>query len=171
MKKLVLSLLVVVALVMTSCGKAKEAADKTVDAAKETVKKTGDAVKDAAEKTGEAVKEGAEAVKEGAEKVADATKKALSPKVEKGKKLFAEKTCATCHAVDKKVVGPALKDIAAKYAEKNGNLVQFLKGKADAIVDTNPGQVAVMKANIDGILKDVSAEDLQAIAAYIRSVK
>lgn len=178
MKKLVLSVLVVVALVMTSCGKAKEAADKTADAAKEAVEKTGDAVKNAAdktadaakeavEKTGEAVKEGAEAVKEGAEKVADA----VSPKVAKGKKLFTEKTCATCHAPDKKVVGPAIKDIAAKYAEKNANIVQFLKGKADAIVDTNPGQVAVMKANIDGILKDVSAEDMQAIAAYIRSVK
>ncbi len=167
MKKLVLSVLVVVALVMTSCGKAKEAADKTADAAKEAVEKTGDAVKKATEKTGEAVKDGAEAVKEGAEKVADA----VSPKVAKGKKIFAEKTCATCHAVDKKVVGPSLKEIAAKYAEKNANLVQFLKGKADAIVDTDPGQVAVMKANIDGVLKDVSAEDLQAIAAYIRSVK
>ena len=167
MKKLVLSVLVVVALAMTSCGKAKEAADKTADAAKEAVEKTGDAVKNAAEKTGEAVKEGAEAVKEGAKKVADA----VSPKVAKGKKLFTEKTCATCHAPDKKVVGPSLKEIATKYAEKNANIVQFLKGKADAIVDTNPGQVAVMKANIDGILKDVSAEDLQAIAAYIRSVK
>ncbi len=171
MKKLVLSVLVVVALVMTSCGKAKEAADKTAGAAKEAVEKTGDAVKEAAEKTGEAVKEGAEAVKEGAEKAAEATKEALSPKVAKGKELFAAKTCSTCHAVDKKVVGPSLKDIAAKYAEKNGNIVQFLKGKAKPIVDTDPGQVAVMKANIDGILKDVKPDEMQAIAAYIRSVK
>jgi cytochrome c len=171
MKKLVLSVLVVVAIAMTSCGKAKEAAKKGTDAATEAVEKTGDALKDAAKKTGDAVKDGAEAVKEGAEKVADATKEALSPKVAKGKKLFTEKTCATCHAVDKKVVGPALKTIAAKYAEKNANIVQFLKGKADPIVDTDPGQVAVMKANIDGILKDVKPDELQAIAAYIRSVK
>ncbi|HFS68091.1 MAG TPA: c-type cytochrome [Flavobacteriia bacterium] len=156
---------------MTSCGKAKEAAKSGADAAKEAVEKTGDAVKEAAEKTEEVVKEGAEAVKEGAEKVADATKEALSPKVAKGKKLFTEKTCATCHAADKKLVGPSIKDIAAKYAEKNGNIVQFLKGKAAPIVDTDPGQVAVMKANIDGFLKDVSAEDLQALAAYMRSVK
>ena len=171
MKKLVLSVLVVVALVMTSCGKAKEAADKTADAAKEAVEKTGDAVKNAADKTADAAKEvvekTGEAVKEGAEKVTEA----VNPKVAKGKKLFTEKTCATCHAPDKKVVGPAIKDIAAKYAEKNANIVQFLKGKAKPIVDTDPGQVAVMKANVDGMLKEVSAEDLQAIAAYIRSVK
>ncbi len=171
MKKLVLSVLVVVALVMTSCGKAKEAADKTAGAANEAVEKTGEAVKEAAKKTGEAVKEGAEAVKEGAEKAAEATKEALSPKVAKGKELFAAKTCNTCHALDTKVVGPSLKDIAAKYAETNGNMVQFLKGKADPIVDTDTGQVAVMKANIDGILKDVKPDELQAIAAYIRSVK
>jgi len=164
MKKLVLSVLVLVALMMTSCGKTKEAADKTAESAKEAVKKTGEEVKEAADKT-------TEAVKEGAEKAVEATKEVLSPKVAKGKKLFTEKTCTTCHALDSKVIGPSLKDIAAKYVEKNGNIVQFLKGKADPIVDTDPGQVAIMKANITGILKDVKPDELQAISAYIRSVK
>lgn len=164
MKKLVLSVLVLVALMMTSCGKTKEAADKTTESAKETVKKTEETVKETADKT-------AEAAKEGAEKAVEATKEVLSPKVAKGKKLFTEKTCTTCHALDSKVIGPSLKDIAAKYAEKNGNIVQFLKGKADAIVDTDPGQVAIMKANFTSILKDAKPDELQAIAAYIRSVK
>lgn len=31
-------------------------------------------------------------------------------------KLATEKNCMTCHAIDKKVVGPAYKDVAAKYA-------------------------------------------------------
>jgi cytochrome c len=30
--------------------------------------------------------------------------------------LAQAKNCLTCHAVDKKVVGPAYKDVAAKYA-------------------------------------------------------
>jgi cytochrome c len=30
-------------------------------------------------------------------------------------KLAGEKACLACHAIDKKVVGPAYKDVAAKY--------------------------------------------------------
>lgn len=32
--------------------------------------------------------------------------------------LAKEKNCTACHAMDKKLVGPAYKDIAAKYAGK-----------------------------------------------------
>jgi cytochrome c len=32
------------------------------------------------------------------------------------KELAQAKNCLACHAVDKKMVGPALKDVAAKYA-------------------------------------------------------
>ena len=32
--------------------------------------------------------------------------------------LAASKNCMACHAVDKKVVGPAYKDVAAKYAKQ-----------------------------------------------------
>lgn len=31
-------------------------------------------------------------------------------------KLAAEKNCMACHAVDKKLLGPAYKDVATKYA-------------------------------------------------------
>jgi cytochrome c len=31
-------------------------------------------------------------------------------------KLATEKNCMACHAVDKKLVGPSYKDVAAKYA-------------------------------------------------------
>jgi cytochrome c len=37
-----------------------------------------------------------------------------------GEALFNSSGCSSCHSVDKKVVGPALKDVAAKYAgDKN----------------------------------------------------
>ena len=55
------------------------------------------------------------------------------------------------------------------YDEKNGNLVQFLKGNSAAIVDTDPGQVAIMKANLDGFVKDLTGDQLQALSAYMRS--
>ena len=36
--------------------------------------------------------------------------------------LAKQKACLTCHAMDKKVVGPSFKDIAEKYkAEKDGD--------------------------------------------------
>ena len=35
-----------------------------------------------------------------------------------GEKLFAEKTCTTCHQKDQKVIGPSIKDIHKIYAEK-----------------------------------------------------
>ncbi|MBT8385723.1 MAG: c-type cytochrome [Bacteroidia bacterium] len=86
-----------------------------------------------------------------------------------GEKLFTEKTCTACHVLDTKLIGPSIKDIIKIYDEKNGNIVQFLKGTAAPIVDTDPGQVAIMKANLDGFVKDMTPEELQAVAAYMRS--
>ncbi|HEY9169958.1 MAG TPA: c-type cytochrome [Lutibacter sp.] len=88
-----------------------------------------------------------------------------------GKELFTTKTCVTCHQPDAKVIGPSIKDINKVYAEKGGNIVAFLKGESPAIVDTDPGQVAIMKANLDGFVKDMTAEELAALAVYMNSVK
>jgi len=43
----------------------------------------------------------------------------LSSTVLADEALAQKKNCLACHAVDKKVVGPAYKDIAAKYAGQN----------------------------------------------------
>ena len=88
-----------------------------------------------------------------------------------GKKLFSDKTCTTCHQPDAKVIGPSIKDINKIYVEQKGDMIKFLKGEAKAIVDTDPGQVAVMKANLDGFVKDLSDNELAALAAYMGSVK
>ncbi|GAA3564922.1 MULTISPECIES: c-type cytochrome [Marinobacter] len=37
-----------------------------------------------------------------------------------GEALFKSKPCAACHAVDTKMVGPALTEIAAKYSDQEG---------------------------------------------------
>jgi len=143
MKKSVL-VLGLVALFLTSCGeKKKEEVKKEVETKVETV---------------------VEEVKEEATEV-------VADNLELGKKLFTEKTCATCHNPDMKIIGPSIKDINKVYAEQNGNMVKFLKGEAPAIVDTDPGQVAIMKANLDGFVKDMTGDELAALAAYMRSVK
>lgn len=106
-----------------------------------------------------------EAVKEEVKEVA------AVDNLELGKKLFSEKTCATCHQADAKVIGPSIKEINKIYAEQNGNIVSFLKGEAEPIVDKDPGQVAVMKANLDSFVKEMSGDELAAIAAYMKSIK
>ena len=88
-----------------------------------------------------------------------------------GKELFTSKTCVTCHQPDAKVIGPSIKDINKVYTEKGGDIVAFLKGESPAIVDTDPGQVAIMKANLDGFVKNLTSEELAALAVYMSSVK
>jgi cytochrome c len=88
-----------------------------------------------------------------------------------GEKLFTDKTCVSCHQLDAKIVGPSIKDIVKIYDQSDASLVDFLKGTQEAIVETDPGQVAIMKANLDGFVKDLSANELKALAAYMNSVK
>jgi len=105
------------------------------------------------------------------EKVKEDNTMASKELIELGKKLFTEKTCTTCHNPDMKVIGPSIKDINKIYTEQNGNIVKFLKEESSAIVDTDPGQVAIMKANLDGFVKNLTGDELAAISAYMRSVK
>ena len=141
MKKSVL-VLGLAAVLFTSCGEKK----------KEEVKKE--------------VETKVEAVKEEAKEATDP-----ADNIALGKQLFTDKTCTTCHQPDAKVIGPSIKDIVKVYNEQDANLVAFLKGESPAIVDTDPGQVAIMKANLDGFVKDLTGDELAALAAYMRSVK
>ncbi|NHF59962.1 cytochrome c [Flavobacteriaceae bacterium TP-CH-4] len=87
-----------------------------------------------------------------------------------GNRLFSEKTCITCHDVNKKKIGPSIKEILSVYKEKNGDMVAFLKGEAKPIVDTTASQVALMQANIEGFLKDISDEELKLIATCVQLI-
>ncbi len=91
--------------------------------------------------------------------------------IAKGKKLFKDKTCFTCHMPKEKGIGPSIVEINKIYSDRNADVVAFLKGELKAIVDTDPGQVAVMKANLDGFVKDLKDQELNALKAYMLSVK
>ena len=87
-----------------------------------------------------------------------------------GNRLFSEKTCITCHDMTTEKIGPSVKKIMKVYKEKNGNIVAFLKGQTKPIVDTTANQVAIMQANIDGFLQNISDEELNTIATYMMHV-
>ena len=86
---------------------------------------------------------------------------------ELGKSIFEAKgNCASCHQVDQKVIGPSIQEIAKIYKDKNANIVTFLKGNGEPIVD--PSQFAIMKTNFP-VTQAMSVEELKAIESYIYS--
>jgi len=119
---------------------------------------------------GETKKEDVKKEVESTEEAAPAAAKS-EDLVAAGEKLFMDKTCVSCHQLDAKIVGPSIKDIVKVYNEKNLDIVDFLKGTQEAVVETEAGQVAIMKANLDGFVKDLNETELQAIAAYMNSAK
>ena len=84
-----------------------------------------------------------------------------------GKSIFEGKgNCTACHQVDQKVIGPSIQEIAKIYKDKNGDIITFLKGNAEPIVD--PSQFDVMKTNFP-VTKAMTDEELKAIESYIYS--
>ncbi|GAB1309710.1 hypothetical protein KH5_23930 [Urechidicola sp. KH5] len=88
-----------------------------------------------------------------------------------GKALFSSKGCVACHNETSKIIGPSVKDIAVKYDEAGADLFAFLRGKSEAIVDTDASQVTIMKNNIDTMVKGINDADLTDIVAYMSSLK
>ena len=78
--------------------------------------------------------------------------------------LATAKNCMTCHAVDKKLVGPAYKDVAAKYAGQKDAVdklaVKIMKGGSGVY-----GPVP-MPANTQ-----VNEAEAKQLAAWVLSLK
>lgn len=92
----------------------------------------------------------------------------LTPSQKLGQEIFDGKgNCFSCHKPDQKIIGPSIIEIAKIYKEKNGNMVQFLKGEGKPIVD--PSQYEVMKTNF-AITKNFTDEELKALEDYFYSV-
>lgn len=78
--------------------------------------------------------------------------------------LAKSKNCLACHAVDKKVVGPAYKDVKEKYA-KDGKAVAMLTEKIMKGGVGNWGQIP-MPAN-----PQVSKEEAEKLAKWVLGKK
>lgn len=78
--------------------------------------------------------------------------------------LAQKKNCMACHAVDKKVVGPSYKDVAAKYAKdkKAGDML------ADKIVKGGKGAWGEVPMPPN---PQVSADEAKKLAAWILATK
>jgi cytochrome c len=78
--------------------------------------------------------------------------------------LAKAKNCMACHAVDKKLVGPAYKDVASKYASDK-SAVDKLAAKIRAGGTGNWGQIP-MPAN-----PQVTEAEAKTLAAWVMSQK
>lgn len=84
---------------------------------------------------------------------------------ELGKEIFEGKgMCYSCHLENKKIIGPSIVEIATIYKSKNGNIIQFLKGIDEPIVD--PSQYEIMKTNF-AITKNLPENELKALEDYM----
>lgn len=81
-----------------------------------------------------------------------------------GQALMQKDGCAACHAIDKKVVGPAYQDVAAKYKDDKGAAARLAQ-KVKAGGTGAWGQVP-MPPNAA-----VSDDDIKSLVAWILSLK
>lgn len=78
--------------------------------------------------------------------------------------LAKAKACMACHAVDKKLVGPSFKDVAAKYSKD--------AGAADKLaVKIQKGGSGVWGAVPMPPNASVSADDAKKLAAWVLTIK
>mgnify|MGYP006194614905 CR=1 FL=1 len=101
------------------------------------------------------------------EAVAEGATANLTPSEKLGQEIFDGKgNCFSCHKPDQKIIGPSVVEIAKIYKEQNADMVKFLKGEGEPIVD--PSQYAVMKTNFY-ITKNLSDEELKGLEDYFYS--
>lgn len=77
--------------------------------------------------------------------------------------LAKAKNCMTCHAVDKKLVGPSYKDVAAKYKADKG-AVATLAAKIKAGGKGNWGQIPMPPNN-------VTEDEAKKLATWVMATK
>ena len=87
-----------------------------------------------------------------------------NPDYQKGLALIAKSNCLTCHKVGEKLVGPAYKDVANKYAG-NDTAVTYLAHKVIAGGKGVWGEVAMTPH------PDVSEADAEQMVKYILLLK
>lgn len=195
MKKLLLASLIVVSVGVVGCEQKKEVPSGKQETPKEEVKQEAQAPVETPETSKEAmeqkqepeIKEEAQTKIETEKKQIEETTKQLEQKAEEvkqevkqevatatnqpkptisGEDIFKAKGCTVCHHPEIDTTGPALKKISQFYKGKKEDLIAFLKGKKDPIVD--PSKFTIMKPQIN-ITKNLSDEELSALADYILS--
>lgn len=101
--------------------------------------------------------------------LASASRVSAQENAEEGKAIFRSR-CGSCHAIDKRVIGPALKDVETRHPERW--LIDFIhssqtlinKGDENAVKLFNEYNKTVMPDH-----KDLSDNQIKNILAYIKA--
>ena len=89
---------------------------------------------------------------------------ALAGVAQANEKLAQASGCTACHSVDKKLIGPAYKDVAAKYRASKG-------AEADLIMKVKAGGKGVWGDIPMAPNAHVKDEDIKSIVQWILSIK
>lgn len=84
---------------------------------------------------------------------------------ESGEVLAKNANCLTCHAIDKKALGPSIKDIAAKYKNDKGAQIALEKKVRSG------GAGTWGKMPMPATAMSVSDGDIKSIVQWILSLK
>ena len=87
-----------------------------------------------------------------------------NPDYQKGLELIANADCLTCHKVDEKSVGPAYKDVAAKYEATEANISML----ADKIIHGGQGVWGTVPMTPH---PDLSKADAEQMVKYVLLLK
>ncbi len=87
-----------------------------------------------------------------------------NPDYQKGLALVGKSDCLTCHKVNEKNIGPAYKDVAAKYENTDANV----KMLAEKIIKGGSGNWGAIPMTPHPTL---SQEDAEALAKYVLLLK
>ena len=88
--------------------------------------------------------------------------------VKEGEKIFKSK-CTTCHAIDRKVVGPALKGVTEKQSEEW--LIKWVKNSQALIATGDKDAVAIFNEYNKSVMTaftDLSDDQIKSVLAYIK---
>lgn len=94
---------------------------------------------------------------------------AFAQTAEEGEKLF-NANCTSCHALNEKVVGPALKNVHTKRKEEW--LVKWIRNSQALVKSGDADAVAVFKENNEALMtsfENLSEKDVKSIIAYIKN--
>ena len=90
----------------------------------------------------------------------------VNVRAEEGKMLFDSLRCGICHKVDTGKSTPSLKEIARSYKEKENQLLDYLEGKAEPII--NPERGGTMKRYIEKT-RGLKEDERKALSGFILS--
>ena len=91
---------------------------------------------------------------------------AVSVQAQQGATIFETQRCGTCHKPDMAKAGPSLLEMAQAYQGKGDQLISYLKGEAEPVMER--GKAGLMKRAIEKT-KALSDADRKALADFIIS--